>query len=109
MRLKVHIPKVEPELYQMPTECPYEGCHGTAFKEHQKGCPKPLRDPQHERVEAKRLRCLRCGRTFRIYPKGVSRGQQSDALRGFSVLLSSVGPQLRGRLRRFRGSGDPPL
>ena len=91
MRLKVRIPNVEPEFYQMPTECPYEDCHGTAFKEHQKGCPKALRDPQHEQVEAKRYRCLRCGRTFRVYPKGVSRAQQSDALRGFSVLLYLLG------------------
>jgi hypothetical protein len=52
MRLKVRIPNLEPETYQMPTECPYEGCRGTAFKEHQKGCPKALCDPRHERVEA---------------------------------------------------------
>ncbi len=75
----------------MPTECPYEGCHGTAFKEHQEGCPKALRDPRHEQVEAKRLRCLRCGRTFRVYPKGVSRAHQSDALQAFSVFLYLLG------------------
>jgi len=59
MRLKVHIANVESELYLMPTECPQEGCHGTAFKQHQDKCPKRLRDLQHERVEAKRYRCLR--------------------------------------------------
>jgi len=91
MRLKVHIPNVEPELYEMPSECPYEDCHGTAFKEHQDGCPKALRDPQHEQVKAKRCRCLRCGRTFRLYPKGVSRAQQSDALKAFSLLLYLLG------------------
>jgi len=91
MRLKVRIPKVEPGVYQMPNECPYEGCHGRAFKQHQEGCPKELRDPQHEQVEAKRYRCLRCGRTFRVYPKGVSRAQQSDALKAFSVLLYLLG------------------
>ena len=91
MRLRVRIPNVEPELYQMPTECPYEGCHGTAFKQHQEGCPKSLRDSQHEQVEAKRYRCLRCGHTFRVYPKGVTRAQQSDALKAFSVLLYLLG------------------
>jgi len=91
MRLRVRIPTVEPTLYQMPTECSYEGCHGTVFKMHQEGCPKPLRDPQHERVEAKRYRCLRCGRTLRVYPKGVSRDQQSDALKAFSVFLYLLG------------------
>jgi transposase-like protein len=91
MRLKVRITNVEPELYQMPTECPYEGCHGRVFKQHQKGCPKELRAPQHEQVEAKRYRCLRCRRTFRVYPKGVSPAQQSDALKAFSVLLYLLG------------------
>jgi len=91
MRLKVRIPNVEPELYQMPTECPYERCHGKAFKQHQKGCPKELRDPQHEQVKARRYRCLRCGRTFRVYPKGVSRAQQSRALKAASVLLYLLG------------------
>lgn len=91
MRLKVRIPKVEPGVYQMPNECPYEGCHGSAFKQHQEGCPKELRDPQHEQVEAKRYHCLRCGRTFRVYPKGVTQAQQSDALKAFSVLLYLLG------------------
>jgi len=66
MRLKVRIRSVEPELYQMPTECPYERCHSKAFKQHQEECPKGLRHPQHERVEAKRRRCLRCGRSARL-------------------------------------------
>lgn len=91
MRLKVRIPNVEPGLYQMPTECPHEGCQGTAFKQHQDRCPKPLRDPRHEQVEAKRYRCLRCGGTFRVYPKGVTQAQQSDALKAFSVLLYLLG------------------
>jgi hypothetical protein len=90
-RLKVRMSKVEPELYQMPAECPYEGCHGTTFKQHQEKCPKGLRDPQHEQVEARRFRCLRCGQTFRVYPKGVTRAQQSDALKSFSVLLYLLG------------------
>jgi hypothetical protein len=42
-------------------------------------------------VEAQRQRCLRCDRTFRVYPKGVSRAQQSDALKAFSVLLYVLG------------------
>jgi hypothetical protein len=91
MRLKVRIRNVEPGVYQMPNECTYEGCHGRAFKQHQEGCPKELRDPQHEHVEAKRYRCLRCGRTFRVYPRGVTRAQQSDALKAFSVLLYLLG------------------
>ena len=91
MRLQVKITNVEPEQYQMPVECPYEGCDGKAFKLHQEGCPKPVRDLKQEEVRAKRYRCLRCRRTFRVYPQGVSRNQQSQALKAFSVLLYLLG------------------
>lgn len=42
-------------------------------------------------MEAQRYHCLRCDRTFRVYPKGVGRAQQSDALNAFSVLLYVLG------------------
>jgi hypothetical protein len=42
-------------------------------------------------VGAQRYLCLRCEGTFRVYPKGVSRAQQSNALKAFSVLLSVLG------------------
>jgi len=55
-------------------------CDGKHFEKHQDHCAKAIRDASYEAVEAQRYRCLRCGRTFRVYPKGVSRAQQSDAL-----------------------------
>jgi transposase-like protein len=91
MRLSVRIPWIEPGAYQLPEICPYSGCDGHFFKPHQDGCPKPVRDPKHEMVEAQRWRCLRCGRTFRVYPKGVGQSQQTDALKALSVLLYVLG------------------
>ena len=92
MRIKVQLPKVQPNQYDEPTECPYEGCEGRHFKPHGiKGQPKPLRDPQIREVIAYRHECLRCGRTFRVYPRGVSRDQQSDRLKAISVLLYVLG------------------
>lgn len=71
MRIRVNLPKVKPEVYTMPTECPY-GCGSTYFKPHGvQGEPKPLRDPHYTEVHSYRYRCVRCGQRFRVYPQGV--------------------------------------
>ena len=61
------------------------------MKPHQLGCPKPLRDTSLTEVRCRRVRCLECNRTFRIYPRGVSRDQQSDALKALTALLYILG------------------
>ena len=81
MRIRMRLPEVDPEIYEMPEECPYDSCLGQHFKSHQPECRKELLDPNHRQVTAKRYRCLRCRRTFRLYPRGVSRAQRSDRLR----------------------------
>ena len=98
MHLSVHLPKVEPLHIEPPTQCPLRDpenpkkkCNGTHFKEHQRNCRKPLRDTRHSQVTVRRYRCLKCKRTFRVYPTGVSRAQQSDTLKGLSVLLYVLG------------------
>jgi hypothetical protein len=98
MHLQVHIPNVEPELYQMPTECPQERCSCTLFKRRQDECSN---------------RCLRCGHTFRVHVQGVTLARQSDALKGFSVLLylpglaqrdiGNLSNHRRGMLRFYTG------
>lgn len=98
MHLSVRLPKVEPLHIEPPTHCllpdrknPKKKCTGTHFKEHQSNCRKPLRDTRHSQVTVRRYRCLKCHRTFRVYPTGVSRAQQSDTLKGLSVLLYVLG------------------
>lgn len=92
MRIKVRLPRVEPDHCDPLKSCPYEGCGGRQFKAHGvKGEVKPLRDPHYDHVIAYRWRCLKCGRTFRVYPRGVSNDQQSDRLKGLSVLLYVLG------------------
>jgi len=91
MRIQVNLPKVEPDRYDMPGTCPY-GCGGHYFKAHGlQGEVKPLRDPQHQAVLCHRYACVRCGRSFRVYPRGVSGAQQSDRLKGMTVLLYVLG------------------
>jgi len=92
MRIEVRLPKVEPSVYREPEECPYEGCEGKHFKAHGlKGERKTIRDLKHEKVKSFRWRCLKCNRKFRVYPRGVSKAQQSDRLKAITVLLYVLG------------------
>jgi transposase-like protein len=92
MRLRVRLPTVEPGEYSRPKVCPYEECDGRFFKPHGvKGEEKPLRDLSYEQVKSYRYSCLRCERTFRVYPPGVSHAQQSDRLKAVTVLLYLLG------------------
>ena len=91
MRLRVGIPRVEPSVMVLPEVCPYDDCDGRYFKVHQLSCEKAVRDTKYEQVNAVRRRCLRCGRTHRVYPKGVSEDHHSDRLKGLSVLLYVLG------------------
>ncbi|MBI2952685.1 MAG: hypothetical protein HYY30_00085 [Chloroflexi bacterium] len=95
-RLLLRIPGVEPETYLPPQRCPYNDCSGRQFKPHQEDCPKSLRDPSLSLVKAQRLRCVECNRTFRVYPPGVTRNQQSETLRKLSVLLYMLGMSYGG-------------
>jgi hypothetical protein len=53
--------------------------------------PKPLRDTEVPHVIAQRVRCVRCGRTFRVYPIGVSYDQTWARLKGVAVMCYGLG------------------
>lgn len=57
---------------------------------------KVIRDPKVSAVEAERWECTECGCTFRVYPVGVTRRQQSERVRVLSVLLWTLGLSLAG-------------
>jgi len=90
MRLKLLLPRVEPDLYHEPRVCPYAGCGGHRFHLRQ-ACRKAVRDTVVQEVIARRYECLRCGRTFRVYPVGVSDDQTSARLKGLAVLFYIMG------------------
>ena len=90
MRLQLILPRVEPSEFKMPEVCPHAGCQGRHFEHHQE-VEKPLKDTQHTSVVVHRYRCLRCGRTFRVYPQGVTRAQTSQRVKGLGVLLYLLG------------------
>lgn len=96
MRLRVSIPQVDPTAMEPPQMCPYEDCDGEYFTPHQQHCEKALRDPEYDQVNAKRWKCLQCGRTFRVYPEGVSEAERSDRLKAAGVMLYLLGVSYRG-------------
>ena len=90
MRIEVRLPRIEPEVYSEPKECPK--CGGQHFKPHGvQGERKAIRDLRHEEVKSFRQKCLWCGYRMRMYPRGISSAQQSDRLKAITVLLYVLG------------------
>ena len=90
MRLRLILPVVAPEQFLEPERCAYPKCKGKYFRMRQEA-PKKVRDMQYEQVVARRYECLRCHRTFRVYPRGVLAGQFSQRAKGIGVMLYLLG------------------
>ena len=90
MRLELILPRVKPDEFKQHLVCPHGGCEGRHFEHHQE-VDKPLKDTGYQVVSAHRFRCLRCSRTFRVYPVGVTRAQTSQRVKGLSVMLYLLG------------------
>ena len=90
MRLLVILPPVQPEVYPEPDGCPSADC-GSHHVQFRQAVRKPLRDTQLHEVVAQRYRVARCGRTFRVYPVGVSHDQTSARLKGVAVMFYVLG------------------
>ncbi len=98
---------VADEYAALPTRCPNpEGCPGQTFHSHG-FADKPVRDLHVREVRAKRWQCDTCGYTFRIYPLGVTRRQQSQRLRALSVLIWLLGASYGGTVAILSALGCP--
>lgn len=90
MRLKLILPKVEPNKFEYPKKCAREGCGGMRFIPRQE-VSKKIVDSQYREVSAWRYECVTCGKTFRVYPEGVSAKQISQRVNGMAVMLYLLG------------------
>src|SRR5256712_8591250 len=90
MRLRIVLPKVNPEAITVPTRCAYAGCGGRKLHLRQE-VAKPLRDTVYHEVQVHRYECLRCKRTFRVYPEGTTHAQTSQRVKGLAVMLYLLG------------------
>lgn len=89
MRLQLRLPEVVPDEYRVPLSCPY-GCGGQYFALHE-ACAKEISDPSYRAVKVRRYKCVKCRRTFRVHPTGVSGHHRSQRLRGIGVMLYVLG------------------
>lgn len=89
----LQLPNVKRETETRPKKCPY--CSGTTFQRWGK-VRKAVRDKRYRSVQVYRYRCCHCGRTFRHYPDGVDRADQTQRMRKLVALLWVLGLSLRG-------------
>jgi hypothetical protein len=101
MRLRIVLPKVNPEVMTVPTQCSYAGCGGRKFHLRQE-VTKALRDTVYHEVQVHRYQCVKCKRTFRVYPEGTTHAQTSQRVKGLAVMLYLLGCALWGHLLSVR-------
>ena len=82
------LPAVKQKTEVRPKACPY--CGGDIFQRWGQ-VSKPVKDMRVRNVKVYRYRCCQCKRTFRHYPGGNSRADQTERLRVFAILLWSLG------------------
>lgn len=90
MQLYLMLAQLETLNSGPPSICPNQACSGAEFRLHQK-VVKPLKDTLHQSVTVYRYQCLRCRRTFRVYPQGVTHAHTSMQVQALGVLLYFLG------------------
>ena len=82
------LPDVKQKTEERPQKCRY--CEGETFQRWGR-VNKPVKDVRVRTVKVYRYRCCHCKRTFRHYPAGNSRADQTERLRFFAILLWRLG------------------
>jgi len=82
------LPNVKRKTETRPRKCPY--CDGATFQRWGQ-VNKPVKDVRVRNVKVYRYRCCHCWRTFRHYPEGNTRADQTVRMRFFAALLWSLG------------------
>ena len=108
MRLRIVLAKVNPEAITRPTRCAYTGCGGRKVHIRQE-VAKPLRDTVYHEVQVHRYQCLKCKRTFGVYPEGATRAQTSQRVKGLAVMLYLLGCALWSDLIGARSAWGVPV
>ncbi len=105
VHLKLLLPPVQPDVYEEPNACPSR-CGSIRLYLRQES-PKRVRDTLVTEVVARHYECLRCRRTFRVYPTGISKVRTSARLKGLSVLLYLLGMSYGAVALTLEALGSP--
>lgn len=89
----LRLPVVKRKTETRPHTCPY--CGGETFQRWGK-VNKPVKDNRCRKIGIYRYCCCHCRRTFRHYPEGVDRADQTQRLRKLVAILWVLGMSLRG-------------
>ena len=98
------LPDVKAKTEIRPTACPY--CKGETFQRWGQ-VSKPVKDKCYHTVSVYRYHCCHCHHTFRYYPDGVDRADQTLRLRKLSTILWVLGMSLRGTCTALSVFGIP--
>lgn len=82
------LPNVKRKREERPKRCPY--CAGNTFQRWGQ-VNKPVKDVRVRNVKVYRYRCCHCKGTFRHYPEGNSKADQTERLQVFAILLWTLG------------------
>lgn len=88
----LQLPIVKRKTEIRPRKCRY--CQGGILQRWGK-VGKPVRDSRYRSVVVYRYRCCSCHRTFRHYPEGVDRADQTQRLRKLAAIYWVLGMSLR--------------
>ena len=88
----LRLPEVKTIAEKRPQDCPHCGC---AVLQRWGQVNKAVIDPQIPEVLLYRYRCSGCGKTFRHYPQGITRADQTDRMRFVCALMWKIGASLR--------------
>lgn len=82
------LPDVKRKREERPRKCPY--CEGETFQRWGQ-VNKPVNDIRVRKIKVYRYRCCGCKRTFRHYPEGNTRADQTERLRVLAIVLWTLG------------------
>lgn len=88
MKIRLLVPDVNVHLPDRPHHCRY--CGESYLHRHGSVC-KPIRDHKIREAIACRYKCVSCGRTFRHYPSGITRKDQSRRTVVLAALMYALG------------------
>jgi hypothetical protein len=88
----LQLPVVQRKTETRPKKCRY--CSGETFQRWGR-VNKPVRDHRYRNVQVYRYRCCSCHRTFRDYPEGVDRADQTQRLRKLVAIYWVLGMSWR--------------
>ena len=85
-----------PDVKQVPGDRPAECPHcGSGVLQGWGYLPKPVRDQFLREVAVRRYCCVECGQTFRHYPDGVTRADQTTRISKLAAILWAFGMSYR--------------